>query len=219
MMTRVTSTLGTSVAPATRTTTPGWRDARMWVGVGIVAVSVVAGVRVVGSADDSVPVWTVTEDLAAGIAIEPDVLQARAVRFADAEQRSRYLPADEPLPDDRHLLRGLGAGELLPVAALGAAEGAGVLQVPIRVPVEGVPPGVAVGSRVDVYVSEETEADRAAVLLLEDVSVTAAPRVADTFGGSGHRQLVLGVPEEDGDALARLVGASTGGTLTVVGRA
>ena len=218
MMTRVNSSLGAAVVPATRATTPGWRDPRLWIGVAIVAVSVVAGVRLVGSADDSVAVWAVTEDLGVGTAVEAEHVEARSVRFGDVDDLARYLPADQPLPADRSLVRGIGAGELLPAGALGAPGRSGVLQVPIRVPVDGVPASVEVGSRVDVYVSDETQTARAAVLLLGDVAVTSAPSSADSLGAGGHRQLVLGVPEGDDPALARLVAASAVGTLTVVGR-
>ena len=128
----------------------------MWVGVAIVAVSVVAGVRLVGSADDSVAIWAVTEDLGAGTSVEAEHVEARSVRFADVDDLARYLPADQPLPPDRSLVRGIGAGELLPAAALGSTGQSGVLQVPIRVPVDGVPASVDVGSRVDVYVSDDT---------------------------------------------------------------
>jgi hypothetical protein len=92
------------------------------------------------------------------------------------------------------------------------------VQVPIRVPGDGVPPSVDVGSRVDVYVSDDAEARRPAVLLLGDVVVTAAPRAVDSLGSSGDRQLVLGVPEGEDDALTRVIAAAAAGTLTVVGR-
>ena len=36
---------------------PGWRDPRLWIGVAIVAVSVVVGSRLLAAADDSVAVW------------------------------------------------------------------------------------------------------------------------------------------------------------------
>ena len=78
------------------------------------------------------------------------------MRFGDVDDLARYLPADQPLPADRSLVRGIGAGELLPAGALGSPGQSGVLQVPIRVPVDGVPASVEVGSRVDVYVSDET---------------------------------------------------------------
>jgi len=190
----------------------------MWIGIAIVAVSVVAGIRLVGGADDSVSVWAVTEDLGAGAVVEREHLEARSVRFADTADAGRYLRTDEPLPAVRYLTRGIGAGELLPAAALGEAAASGLVQVPIRVPGDGVPPTVDVGSRVDVYVSDDAEARRPAVLLLGDVVVTAAPRAEDSLGSSGDRQLVLGVPEGEDDALTRVIAAAAAGTLTVVGR-
>ena len=63
----------------------------MWIGIAIVAVSVVAGIRLVGAADDSVSVWAVTEDLGAGAVVEREQLEARSVRFADAADAGRYL--------------------------------------------------------------------------------------------------------------------------------
>ena len=213
------SSLGIAGAPpATRAGTPGWRDPRMWIGIAIVAVSVVAGVRLVGGADDTISVWAVTEDLGPGATVDPELVEARAVRFADPRDAARYVRADEPLPPGRLLTRGVGAGELLPAAALGEAGGVGVLQVPIRVPADGVPPSIGVGSRVDVYVSDEAEASRPAVLLLGDVAVTAAPGPSDELGATGGRQLVLGVPEDEDAALTRLIAAAAAGTLTVVGR-
>ena len=42
---------------------PGWRDPRLWIGIAIVAVSVVAGARLLAAADDSVTVWAAAADL------------------------------------------------------------------------------------------------------------------------------------------------------------
>jgi hypothetical protein len=44
---------GHMTPPATRATTPGWRDPRMWVGIAIVAASVVIGALVLGASDDA----------------------------------------------------------------------------------------------------------------------------------------------------------------------
>lgn len=44
----------TTPPPATRTGTPGWRDPRLWIGVLVVAASVVLGARIVGGSDDTV---------------------------------------------------------------------------------------------------------------------------------------------------------------------
>lgn len=190
----------------------------MWIGIAIVAVSVVGGVRLVGGADDSVSVWAVSQDVGAGTTLEPDQLVARRVRFVESADVERYLRTEAALPGELYLTRGVGAGELLPLGALGSAAQTGVVQAPIRVAAEGVPPSITIGSRVDVYVSDDTEARRPAVLLLADVVVTDAPGRSDELGATGDRQLVLGVPEDEADALTRLIAASAAGTLTVVGR-
>lgn len=190
----------------------------MWIGIAIVAVSVVGGVRLVGGADDSVSVWAVSQDVGAGTTLEPDQLVARRLRFVESTDVERYLRTEATLPGELYLTRGVGAGELLPLGALGSAAQTGVVQAPIRVAAEGVPPSITVGSRVDVYVSDDTEARRPAVLLLADVVVTDAPGRSDELGVSGDRQLVLGVPEDEAEALTRLIAASAAGTLTVVGR-
>jgi len=184
----------------------------------IVAVSVVGGVRLLGGADDSLSVWAVTEDVGAGATLDPAKLEIRRVRFVESTAADRYLLTTDELPAELYLTRGIGAGELLPGAALGSAEQTGVVQVPVSVQAGGVPPSVDVGSRVDVYVSDDTDARRPADRLLTDVVVTAAPGSSDELGASGERQLVLGVPEKDSDPLARLIAAAAAGTLTVVGR-
>jgi hypothetical protein len=216
----VSSTLGAapSTPPASRTRTAGWRDPRLWIGVAIVALSVVAGVRLLAAADRTVTVWSVPDDLAAGSTIDPAALQARRVRFVDEADLRRYLPTSATLPAELVLVRDVGAGELLPRAALGSPGGAATVRVPIKVAGEAVPPDVREGSRVDLYVSDEAAPRRPAALLLEDVLVTAAPTAAEQFGGAGDRQLVLGVPEDKAASLPRVIAAAAAGTVTVVGR-
>lgn len=201
--------------PAERNSTPGWRDPRMWLGIVIVAVSVVGGVRLVGAADDSISVWSVTEDAGAGTTLEPDQLSARRIRFVDAVDADRYLRTDDTLPAELFLTRPIGAGELLPRAALGAAEDQEIVEVPIGVSGDSVPPSVETGSRIDVYVDAADEG-KPARLLLEDVVVVAAPDADAGLGSSDIRQLVLGVPVADASSLPQVLGATSGGEVTVV---
>ena len=141
------STQPATVPPAaSRATTPGWRDPRLWIGVVIVAVSVVAGSRLLAAADDSVPVWAASGDLATGDELTGADLVARRVRFVDAADLDRYFPADQALPAELRLRQDVGSGELLPRSAIGSAEEAGVLQLPVAVEPAALPPGV--GGRV-----------------------------------------------------------------------
>ena len=102
---------------ARRSAAATWRDPRLVVGLVIVAVSVLLGVRFVGGADDTVSVWTLRTDLPRGATLGSGDLAASDVRFADAAEADRYLSAESPLPRDATLLRDVGAGELLPRAA------------------------------------------------------------------------------------------------------
>lgn len=213
------SSTGLSGAPAAqRVQRAGWRDPRLWVGAALVAVSVVAGARLLAAADDTVPVWAAADDLAAGAPVSAADLEQHRVRFADADDLAGYYPGDGPPPEGL-LLRPVGAGELLPRAAVGAAAQRGLVQLPLSVDPEQVPPSVDTGSVVDVYVlGTDTARGEAAEPALSGASVVAAPDVEDSFVVSGKRQLVLAVPEDDARRFFGLIGSVDSPTVTVVRR-
>lgn len=205
--------------PATRPTSPGWKDPRLWIGVALVAGSVVAGSQVLASADDSTSVWAASHELAAGQVVDQDDLVAVRVRFADARDSAHYFEVHEEFPDDVTLSRSVGAGELLAQSALGDDEVSGVVSLALALPPEEVPHGLGAGSHVDVWVlGEGREGRTRATLALEDVAVLAAPRTAGSFGSTGGQQVVLAVPEDEPDALARVLAASGQGEVRLVGR-
>lgn len=204
---------------ATRSTTPGWRDPRLWVGVVLVTGSVVAGARIMAGADDTTPVWAAAGDLVVGQTLTSADLVATDLRFTDAADGERYLAVDEQLPADLTLTSPVAAGELLPVSVLGAESGEDTVTVSIAVPPEHVPTDLATGSRVDVWVvGEDRRSRRAADLVLDDIAIIDAPIVSDSFATSGTRQLVLAVPVTDEDALAQVLAASGDNLVRVVGR-
>ncbi|MFI2707917.1 hypothetical protein ACH5WX_10255 [Nocardioides sp. CER28] len=214
---------GLSGAPAAqRLPRAGWRDPRLWVGAAIVAVSVVAGARLLAAADDTVAVWVASGDLAAGAPLTAGDLERHQVRFADGDDLDGYFRASDP-PPVGVLLRGVGSGELVPRAAVGAAGQNGTVQVPLSVDPEQVPPSVGAGSVVDVYLlgragTRDTDPPGDAEPALAAVGVVDAPDVEDSFVVSGKRQLVLAVPEDDARRFFGLLGASDSPTLTVVRR-
>ena len=210
--------------PAVRASAPGWRDPRLWVGVVIVAVSVIAGARLVGAADDTVAVWAVADDMGAGDTVTADDLVAQQVRFADAGQLDHYFTAAEELPADLQLQRGVAAGELLPRAAVGPDAAGRTLQLPVAVDATLVPPSVRAGAVVDVHLTGATDdgaparargGDRA---VLSAVTVIDAPALDEGFAVSGKRQLVLGVTEEQASDFFAAVGKVDNPVLTVVRR-
>ena len=110
-----------AATPAQRVRRPGWRDPRLWVGVVLVAGSVVAGSRLLAAADDTVQVWAASSDLGAGARLTEEDLVAARVRFADESTLAGYFTVDDELPADLELVHGVRAGELLPRAAVGSA--------------------------------------------------------------------------------------------------
>ncbi len=189
---------GTSAAPvATRVAKAGWRDPRLWIGLLIVAGSVVLGARLLAAADDTVAVWAVVDDQGMGAPIGADDVVAVRVRFADDDELERYLSADDPLPEGVVLSRGIGAGELLPRAAIDAVGDAGTVQVPLDLEPHRVPGTVDAGSVVDVYVGGIGGRGREVPdgPALAEVTVVAAPPVEETFAVTGTRQLVLAVED------------------------
>ncbi|MCY7395697.1 MAG: hypothetical protein LH468_05970 [Nocardioides sp.] len=222
--------------PATRASGPGWRDPRLWIGVAIVAASVVAGARLFASADDTVAVWAATARHGAGDQLDQADLTSVRIHFAEAGTVDGYVTLDQQLPADLVLSRGIEAGELLPRASVGTSVESGLVQVPIAVEPEQVPGSVAAGAVVDVYLVAPAVAGApvgsgpgagdpsagaaaaSAAPALSEVTVLEAPRPSESFGTSGKRQLVLAVPEGSATAFFQLLGASQGAVITVVRR-
>ena len=115
-----------------------------------------------------------------------------------------YFTVDDELPADLELTRGVGAGELLPRAAVGSGRRRPArVQLPVAVDAEQVPRLGGAGSVVDVYLVAPrartgAEAARAAGgPALDAVTVVDAPPLAESFAATGKRQLVLAVAEQD----------------------
>lgn len=208
----------TEVLPAQRASSPGWRDPRLWIGVALVAVSVVAGARVVGGGDETVAMWSLRSDMAPGDQVTPSDLVTSRVRFSNPADVERYFTAADTLPVSRHLLRGIGAGELLPRSGLGDSD-LDTVQVSVSVPRSLLPPAVATGATVDLWITPAgSEKGEGAKRAAESVVVVEAPSVSSDLSGSAtDRQVVLAVPDDEND-LAKILAASSSGRLMLVGR-
>ena len=207
------------VPAASRTSPPGWRDPRLWIGVVLVTGSVVAGARLLSGADDMTAVWSASSDLVAGQTLTADDLVATRVRFDEGADEQRYLPVDDELPAALTLDRPLTAGELVPAGALGEEADDDTVAVSIAVAAEHVPTDLVRGSHVDVWVIGEDRRQRAAAeLVLGDVLILDAPIVSDSFASATTRQLVLAVPQDDEQSLGLVLAASGDDRVRVVGR-
>lgn len=190
-------TLAVDAPPAARLRAPSWRDPRLLVGVLLVLASVVAGTLVVRAADDTVPVWAAARTLAPGEAIDPGDLAVVRVRLEQGT--AGYLPAaQDPSSGGSVVLRGVGAGELVPAAAVGSA--AALERRPVGVPVEGpLPGGTGAGSLVDVWVSaaEGGGVFAAPQRLAASAEVAELSRPEGTLGGSGATTVHVLLPDAE----------------------
>jgi hypothetical protein len=173
----------------------------------LVLGSVLLGARIVAAADDSVPVWTVRVDVAAGQEITAAMVEVRQVRFGDAQQADRYLSGDEALPLPSAATRQLEAGELLPRGALGLTEL--LVEVPLRTSAGNVPSTVRVGDVVDVWVKDRAAPGRS---MLEGVRVLA---LVQTDAGV---RMVVGLDQQQAEAMPSLFGVLDSATVFVVRR-
>jgi hypothetical protein len=138
-------------APVTarRLRRPSWRDPRLLVGLLLVLASTVGGALALEAADDSVPVYVAREALVPGHVLGADDLLVAHVRISSGSHR--YLSA-RARPPALVVLRGVPAGELVPVSAVGDARDVDLR--PVAVPADGPAGGeLTSGSLVDVWVA------------------------------------------------------------------
>ena len=218
-MTSDVRTPGDLAAPvATRLRPPSWRDPRLVVGILVVLLAVVLGSLVVSAADDTVPVYAAARTLTPGDAVGPGEVRVVDVRLDD---ESRYLSANQDLPDGLVALRSVGEGELLARSGLGDAS---ALEVkPVGIPADGVlPAGLVKGSRVDVWVSLPDPA-RAGAFTEPERLVEAAEvsEVAESGGalGSGGTSTVQVLMDDEPlrDTLAALANGAEVALVLVPG--
>jgi hypothetical protein len=214
----------TDVPAARRSSAPGWRDPRLWIGLAIVAASMIVGALVLGTSDETVPVWAAADTLGTGHVLNADDLAVRRVRFDDARAASLYFRADEQLPADVRLSHEVGAGELLPRAAVGRSDGPDQREVPVSVAADQVPRDVDVGDAVDVYLRPGSRTGCAGTSVcdgrpvLSGVTVVDAPPANEAFGSDGSRMLVLAMSDGQAQRFFRLLATTDDAALTVVGR-
>lgn len=203
------------IPTARRLQRPSWRSGRLLVGVLLVLVSAVLGARAVAAADDRVPYWVAATDLSAGEPVAPDSLVRVEARLP--ESTTGYVSAAQPVPDGLFLVRDVGAGELLPAAALGTGADVAVQRVRLRADAMSTQ-GLGPGDRVDVYVTAKDVSGRdtspETVQLLDAVAVLGVSTEGASLGAGATTSVQVLVPTESVRAVVAAV--DSGARLTLV---
>lgn len=195
-----------------------WKDPRLWVGLVLVAGSVLVGARLMAAADDTVGVWAVTRDVPAGSPLSADALVVKQVRFADAAVASGYQPAAEPPAESAIATRDLSSGELLPRASVGDADGP-MLHLPVVVGAAGAPENLRPGEVVDVWVvpAQDTGGSSGpARQALDDVPVVSSARESGPLGEGATRQVLLGLDAAAKVDLGELLSRMSEGSVVLI---
>lgn len=133
-----------------------WFDPRFAIGILLVVASVAGVYAVVTAAERTTTVYVASGPLAAGDRVTAADLTAAHVRIAGAERR--YL-TDERMPHAGVLVtRAVGAGELVPLSAVGRAGSTSSTRVVVSVR-GALPASVAAGVVVDLWSAERLERD------------------------------------------------------------
>jgi len=171
-----------------------WADARFFLGVLLVAASVVGVWLVVSAARQTVPVYAAAHTIVPGEAIGTGDL--KVVDVALGTLSGTYLTADDL---DRPVIatRTIEAGELVPAASVGDPSSAHTTSVVVRSAVD-VPASVEAGSVVEVWSAplREQGAYDEPRILVADATVVSVTR-DDSMIGGGAAALELVIPRAD----------------------
>jgi len=184
-------------------------------GVLLVVTSVITMAWVIGASDDTIAVWSVSDDLPSGSPVTEDDVRVVRVQLPDI---GPYLLADGAIPQDMVAVRDFAAGELLTSVGLDRAGDPDAVRV-VTLPVlrNQMPADLAVGDRVDVYVVERGSAgepEGTPKLVLARAVVADVDNESGAFGGTSlETGVALSVVR---DEVAAVVDAQARGTLTLV---
>lgn len=168
-----------------------WRpDARLLIGVLLVAGATAGVVGLVAATDDSQAVYVARGPLAPGDRVTAAELELRSARLDAAA--GLYL-AEGQVPDEGLIItRTVAAGELIPASAVGDAAGGQWTSVVLSLG-DRPPAAVVAGSTVDVWAAREVASGRYGTpqVLVQEVTVVALAQSEGFMADSGLEVEVL----------------------------
>lgn len=198
--------------PTLRTRRARWKDGRLLLGVLLVAVTALAGAKLLAAADDTTAIWAVKRDLPIGYALTGDDLTTVNVRFTSDDAAKQYVAADADL-QGLILTRPIGKGEFVPRQAATTKSDSERTELPLSITTGRLPSDTAVGDHVDVWVIPK---EKPAQRLWTEVRVVQIDTVKGVAASSARRQVLIALGTKDANRLsAALPMISTGETVLV----
>ena len=196
----------TGVMPATRMRRVRWRDARMWLGLGLIVVSMVAGARLLSASEDRAVVWRATRDLAPGATAVAEPVSV----VLDAAQDA-YASGSQPLVGRMRVP--VAAGALIPRDAVVDGAVGDVRDVTVPIDPLHAPVALAAGDVVDVWATPTDAGGHALAPLLVLSNVLVADVATDAIGVGGEMPVVVELAAAD---VTTLVSAMRTGAIDLV---
>jgi Flp pilus assembly protein CpaB len=190
-------------------------DTRVVIGIVLVAVSIVGGLRLAGGAEAGVRVFVAAADLDAGHVLGRDDLTVTEVR-APRRVVAGLERADRRAPVGRVLRTRVRAGAVIPIDALGAALPAGRdVTIPVT-PEHALGGDIRVGDRVDVFATFDKGTDVARTLTVARSATVRGVTRSDGLFGQQEGGLTAVTLAVDPDAAIGVAFAARNGELDVV---
>jgi hypothetical protein len=212
--TAVRSGFGAPSAPAQRNRKARWKDGRLVLGVLLVAITALAGAKLLSTADDTTTIWAAKRDVPAGTTLSGDDLTTVRVRFTSGSDADKYVAADAEL---KGLIaaRAIDEGEFVPKEAAVAESDKDRTELPLSVESGRLPSDTAAGDTVDIWVVPKSE-NQPATRLWSGVRVLQIDAVKGVAGGSARRQVLIALTKPDLQRLPAALSAMSVGEPTLV---
>lgn len=196
-MARASSRTAAGLAGSSRFRRPAWREPRLLIGLGLIAVSVAATTAAVAYGDSTEPYAVAARDLEVGEVVTEQDLRSTEVRLDAAGDA--YLSGDRQLEPGTVVIDRVPSGQLVPVGSLGREEDLDRRPIGIALSTP-MPTGTEPGDLVDVWVAQR---DRTGGTWSEPAQILEGAELAGVeaatgglAGDSGDSAQVL-VPAED----------------------
>jgi hypothetical protein len=179
--------------PTLRTRRARWKDGRLLLGVLLVAITALAGAKLLSTADDTTAVWAAKRDLPIGQTLTGDDLTTVSVRFTSDAAAGQYVTTDADLKG-LIVTRPVTKGQFVPRDAATTKTDSERTELPLSIATGHLPSDTAAGDHVDVWVVTK---DQPARMLWTEVRVVQADQVKGVSGSSARRQVLIAIDAKD----------------------